>query len=261
MNEKLALIGKKVKPRLGASGTIVKEYVDAVEVAYPDKTVQVPFSSFKNGYVKAEDEEIQNQILIALKQQEALKQSQEHIQQVEQTQGVSNTTISTKSRKHRNVYFVFQGKEYLKELKQWYLWAAHTTPTGGEAPHHWRRLAQLKPGDIVFHGVAQAVLAVSIVTSESYSWQRPDQDRLGWRVDCQGCILKNPVFIQAYHREIVEYCSALPYQPFNKHGKGNQGYLFDISRRLAKLFLKDIVENNPKIFDCLKDFQMVLEEI
>ena len=84
MNEKLALIGKKVKPRLGASGTIVKEYVDAVEVAYPDKTVNVPFSSFKNGYVKAEEEEVHKQILFLLEKQEELKRVQQNAEEAKE---------------------------------------------------------------------------------------------------------------------------------------------------------------------------------
>lgn len=261
MEKKIVLIGKTVKPRLGPCGTIVEEYGDAVEVAYPDKTVNVPFSSFKNGYVKAEEEEVHKQILFLLEKQEKLKRAQQHVEEAKEVMTMPHSAKPLSGGKHRNIYFVFQGQEYLKELKQWYLWAAHTTPTGGEAPHHWRRLAKLQPGDIVFHGVARAVFAVSLVTSASYSWQRPDQDRLGWRVDCQGCILSEPLLTLVYSKEIVEYCSALPYQPFNKHGKGNQGYLFDISRRLAKLFLKDIVENNPKIFERIEGFEKALQEI
>ena len=159
------------------------------------------------------------------------------------------------------VYFVFQGAEYDNEVRGGYLWAAKRTESGAPAPHHWQRLTKLRTGDIVLHGILQGVIAVSVVTRESYDWKRPGQDRIGWRVDCQGCLLKNFLFTMDYREQIIEYCSPLQYQPFNKNGKGNQGYLFEISRRLAMVLLRDIVAKNPDILTRLEGFQQALESV
>ena len=78
---------------------------------------------------------------------------------------------------------------------------------------------------------------------------------------CQGCLLKNFLLTMDYREQIVEYCSPLPYQPFNKHGKGNQGYLFEISRRLAMVLLRDIVANNPEVLTRIEGFQQALENV
>jgi hypothetical protein len=35
--------------------------------------------------------------------------------------------------------------------------------------------------------------------------------------------------------------------PFNKNGTGNQGYLFNLNKELAKFFLNKIIQRNPSV--------------
>jgi hypothetical protein len=43
--------------------------------------------------------------------------------------------------------------------------------------------------------------------------------------------------------------------PFNKNGKGNEGYLFNLNKSLAKFFMEEIIKCNPfmKEKDYVKD--------
>jgi len=50
-----------------------------------------------------------------------------------------------------------------------------------------------------------------------------------------------------YKKEIIKYCPNYEYQPFNKNGTGNQGYLFDICKEIAKLFISEIVMSNTML--------------
>lgn len=145
----------------------------------------------------------------------------------------------------RAIFFVFQNKEYEKEFSKGYISAPYYAK-GGMIPHHWQRLELVKKGDIILHGVVGHILAISEAEGSCYDFTYSDGSK-GRKINCKYYSLNRPLLTENYRKEIVHYCSGAEYQPFNKHGTGNQGYLFDIRREMAIIFIKEIVDRNPKL--------------
>ena len=148
-----------------------------------------------------------------------------------------------------NAYLCFQGKEWLNELSKGYIFAL-----SDGIPHH-ERLRELKKGDIILHGGMQGILAISIVNGE-YLWEDFPEEHFmshihkgkkGLLVKTNYTILKNPIITYKYIEDIKRlqgYHEGKGY-PFNKNGKGNEGYLFNLNNELAKFFLNEIIKVNP----------------
>ena len=151
--------------------------------------------------------------------------------------------------KGRAVYFVFQNKEFRDEFASGVIKAPYYDK-GGFTPHHWLRLTNVKKGDVILHGVTECVLAISEAKGPCYDFYYRD-GRQGRMVDCEYHVLENPLVTDRYREEIIEYCSQYKYQPFNKNGDGNEGYLFDICHEVAKRFISDIVARNPSLATCV----------
>lgn len=156
---------------------------------------------------------------------------------------------------NRKVYYVFQGKSYDNERRFGYIWAP-----ANKGIHHWDRLKELKPGDIIFHGAYGAIQALSEVIKAPYYDTFPFNpiEGIGHKVDCRYYPLQYPIVTKSYCDEIKKYAGY--HTPFNKNGTGNQGYLFELNLRLAQYFLGVIVRYNPdvknlKFLDGLINFQ------
>ncbi len=139
------------------------------------------------------------------------------------------------------LFFVFQGAEYQTEFREEFICAPYEGKDGF-VPHHWQRLEYVREGDIIFHGVGGYILAISIAKDSFYDAIRNGEKTR--KIDCKYYILKTPLRLDNYKEEIIEYCTKYEYQPFNKNGTGNQGYLFDLCKELAKLFAEQIVKKN-----------------
>ena len=142
----------------------------------------------------------------------------------------------------RSVYYVFQGKSYEHERRYGYMWAP-----ANSGIHHWERMRQLRPGDIIFHGAGGEIRSISEVKNAFHSAIFPfnPSEGTGYKVDCNYYDLRYPITTKFYKEEIKKYSGF--YTPFNKNGTGNQGYLFDLDIRLAKYFLDIIIRYNPDI--------------
>ena len=152
-------------------------------------------------------------------------------------------TMSTCRYNGRAVFYVFQSTDmFILESHKGYI-IAPREGKNGVVPHHWYRLNEVKPDDIIIHGVGGYIRAISVAKGMGYCSQY-DDGRLAWKVDCQYITLKNPIAVEKFQKEIVKLCAIKRYQPFNKNGTGNQGYLFDIDRDLAKVFLEEAARCN-----------------
>lgn len=157
-------------------------------------------------------------------------------------------------------FFVFQNSTFDRELQGGYIWAP-TANKAGYTFHYWDRLLDVRPGDVILHGYNAHVQAVSIAQFACYDCVQPQElrtedswDMDGRRVDCDYILLDNPIKTADYIGDILRLCNT-KYSPFNKYGTGNQGYLFEINREMAKIFLEAAVTANP----CLKSNRTITE--
>ena len=151
-------------------------------------------------------------------------------------------------------FYVFQGSTFDIESRGGFIWAPKYNQRGGKV-FHWDNLLLIKKGDIILHGYDAKVAAVSKAITDGYDCERPPERAFeeawtneGRRVDLQYLLLRNPIKTSEYTYEILEYCKA-KYSPFDRDGNGNMGYLYELNRELAKVFLRAIIRYNPELRD------------
>lgn len=71
--------------------------------------------------------------------------------------------------------------------------------------------------------------------------------------------IKNPIKTIEFKDDIIRLCQ-VKYAPFDKDGNGNMGYLFDINRELAKIFIKASVKQNKYLADIDYIVELLSEE-
>lgn len=147
-------------------------------------------------------------------------------------------------------FFVFQNSTFDREYQGGYLWAPVTNKTG-DSFHHWDRLLDVHLGDVILHGYNGYVQAVSVARAACYDCVQPKElrtedswDMDGRRVDSDYIMLQHPIKTSDHIDDIIRLCNT-KYAPFNKYGTGNQGYLFEINREMAKIFLEACSVANP----------------
>jgi putative restriction endonuclease len=150
-----------------------------------------------------------------------------------------------------NYFLVFQNKSYLEEKKGGYLWAPQKNKLG-QTFHHWTDMTMVKKGDIIFNSYNGQLMSVLIAKEDFMEHERPNSlDQLelwekdGWMVKAEYVNLKTPITYKDYIEDILELQDE-KYAPYNKVGRGNTGYLFRVSPKLAN-FLFEIVEKKNGI--------------
>lgn len=251
---------------------IVRDQVgDMLTIDFLDKTCkfqcnEITFSKF----LTAEDPEIQGRILRELndqkmaaqqkKQEEAMtKQCLTAAQRENKGSGCVPKKAHTKPLMRQEripgkpmTFYVFQGSTFDRESRGGYIWAPISNKTGNTF-HHWDRLLDIRPGDIIFHGYNGHVQAISVARGKCYECNQPEElrtenlwDQEGRRVDCEYLILRNPIKTSHYTNDILRLCN-VKYAPFDKDGNGNMGYLYELNRELAQIFMRGIIKGNPAI--------------
>ena len=120
----------------------------------------------------------------------------------------------------------------------------------GERPDFTKNVQK---GDIILHGCNAQVQAVSIARDKCYDCIQPSElrteelwEQAGRRIDCEYLVLDRSIRTADYVDDILRLCN-VKYAPFDKDGNGNMGYLYEINRELARIFLRGIVKANPQI--------------
>ena len=162
-------------------------------------------------------------------------------------------------------FYVFQGNTFDRESKGGYLWAPLCSKDGG-TPHHWTRMLDVQKGDIILHGCSAQVQAVSIARDKCYDCIQPSELRTeelwepaGRRIDCEYLVLDRPIRTADYVDDILRLCN-VKYAPFDKDGNGNMGYLYEINRELARIFLRGIVKANPQLANVDYISELLMEQ-
>ena len=171
----------------------------------------------------------------------------------------TNQTYITPTIQHkgRNIFMVFQGKEYARELTSGYISAPYKD-AGGNSPSHWSMLENVKPGDIIFHGLSQCISAVSIATTNCFTNTIQNGVTEVRQVNCNPYIINNTISTPEFLNEILTTCNNIKYQPFDKNGSGRQGYLFDLNDKLAGIFARALVQKNPELLNKLPELNEIL---
>lgn len=275
------LIGIQVSHSQWGIGTIVAHEGICLTVAFPDATKRFIYPAAIGQHIQAVDPDIHAAIVAdiqaeARKEVEAAKAAEEakraeiekQIAEANAKKASVKSTSTPKKAAPAQVriagkpmtYYVFQGSTFEQEYQGGYLWAPISNKSG-DTFHHWDRLLDVRPGDIILHGYNGHVQAVSIARAACYNCLQPKElqtedawDLEGRRLDTDYIMLNTPIRTSNYTADIIRLCNT-KYAPFNRMGTGNMGYLFEINREMAKIFLDAAATANP----CLKGNRTIVE--
>ena len=269
------LVGKRFKHKLFGVGVVSAHEKGILTIDFPEKTSKVVYNEENyRKFLVAEDPEVEAAILqefAALKdakQQQVINDMLEKQKKDEPKTELVKTkvvpaakTVTKKGTAKQEritgqpmTFYVFQGGTYEEESRGGYIWAPLGSKDGG-TPHHWTRLLDVQSGDIIFHGYSGYVQAISVARGKCYECNQPEELRsedqwelAGRRVDCEYIVLDNPIKTSNYREDILRLCN-VKYAPFDKDGNGNMGYLYELNRELAQIFMGAIVKANKGLAD------------
>ena len=155
-----------------------------------------------------------------------------------------------------NFWLVFQGKEFYEEIPRGYMYAPKFD-IAGRPLFFYDNLLHVKKDDLIFNVVKGGILAISIAESGCFDSNIRDKEIIGRQVNVRSIILNQPILTQNYKETILENCAGLKHQPFDKNGNGRRGYLFELRKPLARVFLREILSINPYLnnkIESIKDY-------
>ena len=263
--------GLLVKHKTLGTGTVTKFDGKFFTVSFESKVSMFQYPVAFTSFIQAVDpadqaailQEIEDVKAAAIAQQKAdeeAKCAETEKQMAEATvkKASPKSTSTPKKTAHKQeriagkpmTFFVFQNSTFDREYQGGYLWAPVTNKTG-DSFHHWDRLLNVHPGDVILHGYNGYVQAISVARAACYDCVQPQElrtedswDMDGRRVDSDYIMLEHPIKTSDHIDDIIRLCNT-KYSPFNKYGTGNQGYLFEINREMAKVFLNAAATANP----------------
>lgn len=267
------LVGKSIRHKMLGVGIVSAQEGGFLIIDFPSKTSKFQYTEMIfTKFLAAEDPALQVAILRELEDlkgaekrkalEEALakqKEEEANREALAKKYAASGRTASKKvvARQDRipgkrMTFYVFQGSTFDRESRGGYIWAPISSKDGG-MPHHWTRLLDVRPGDIIFHGYSAHVQAISVARGACYECAQPAElrtedlwEQTGRRVDCEYLVLEQPIKTADYRDDILRICN-VKYAPFDKDGNGNMGYLYELNRELAQIFMEGIIKANPSL--------------
>ena len=272
----MELVGLRIKHNTLGPGVITKkddtQYGTYITVEFAAKTSKFEYPNAFERFIQAEDAAMQQKIIDGINEakaseernrmaEEAARKAEEERKAAEEAARRAEISRNTSRNLRpvvrtqridgkRMIFFVFQGNTFGKEYQGGYIWAP-VSNKAGSSPHHWTRLLDVRKGDIILHGCDGYVQAISVARDACYDCPQPVEltvedlwERDGRRVDCDYTYINNPVKTADFISDILRL-SRVKYSPFNRDGNGNMGYLFEINRELAHVFVEASVRRNP----------------
>ena len=263
------MIGIKVEHSVFGLGTIIAHEGKCITVEFFDKTSKFIYPDAFEKFIKAVDPDVQDKIINSINDareeaeqkrlaEEAARKAAAERKAAEAAalQAVNRRNIpkpivrTQRIEGQRMTFFVFQGDTFEKECSGGYIWAPISDKTGSH-PHHWTRLLDVRKGDIILHNSNGHVHAISVAKDECYDCPQPLElttedlwESEGRRVDCEYIRINNPIKTSHFVDDILRLCN-VKYSPFDRYGSGNLGYLYEINRELARIFVDASVKQNP----------------
>ena len=260
----MELTGKTIKSKAFGIGEITKANEQYVFIKFDIEEKQFPYTSFIDGkFLLAEDSNVQD--YCEEKGRKSIKPKEPPViprpipkPSPKPSPKPKGNTPKISSHKGRGIFWVFQGKEFEKELADGYIWAPYKDSAGNE-PFHWAMLENIKAGDIIIHGLAQCISAISVAKGGCFDSKIKDGVTLGRQVNCKPLLIKNTIATRQYRDDIIDTCSKYKYQPFDKNGNGRMGYLFDLNDELAGIFVRALVNKNPTLLSEIPELNDVIK--
>lgn len=281
------LLNKKVKHAIFGVGTVTEFSDKYITIQFAEKTSKFVYPDAFEKFLKAEDsavhevilnniaaakqaeEEKHQEELAARKAEEDKRLAEEAEKRLKSSQRTGNKLKpAVKSQRIEGkpmTFLVFQSKVFDEELHGGYIWAPISSASGTKF-HHWTRLLDIRKDDIIIHGCDRDIKAISVARDVCYDCTNPtelkDEDlwkRDGRRVDCDYIKIDNPINTTNFTEDIIRLCQ-IKYSPFDKNGNNNTGYLYEINRELAKIFIEASVKQNPNLASVEYINQLLTEE-
>ena len=120
-------------------------------------------------------------------------------------------------------FYVYQNKTFGAEFRGGFLWSPQFA--NGWRPHPgYECMKEVRQGDIIFHSVQSAIVAISRARTDCYSATIPsfefdEWDRNGWRVDVQYLLLPTPWIVRESDK-LAMYKVQPSNGPFLSNGRG-----------------------------------------
>lgn len=248
------------------SGIIISQNDTYITVEFASKTsnFMYPNQDTFGKFLTLADPVVHSAVLQEAKEAFAAKQARRDSEILARKSSKSITTTKPISLKTERVpgkpmtFYVFQGNTFDIESAGGFIWAPQHSQSGNNF-FHWDNLLLVKEGDIILHGCNSYIVATSIAISNCYDCDRPKErtfedswNNKGRRVDLKYTTFLNPIKTSNFINDIIKYCK-VKYSPFDKDGNGNMGYLYELNRKLARVFLRAAVYSNP----CLSDIDYI----
>ncbi len=155
----------------------------------------------------------------------------------------ADNTYKTACENRPNFFYVFQNISYMKELSAECLFCPHS-PDNHTYPF-WESIGDVRKGDVIFHEFKGSVVAISEAQSEARNANKPydlDKPEAGRVLNTLYVVLQNQVEPFSLKEELLP---AQPEKlgPFDRNGKGKEGYLFNFNDECAKIIINGILKN------------------
>lgn len=155
----------------------------------------------------------------------------------------ADNTYKTACTERPNFFYVFQNLSFTKEFEASCLFCPHS-PANHTYPF-WESIGDVRKGDIIFHEFDKSVVAISEAQSEARNADKPydlDKPESGRVLNTLYSSLLGQVKPFTLKDELLP---AQPEKlgPFDRNGKGKEGYLFNFNDECAKIIINGILKN------------------
>lgn len=162
---------------------------------------------------------------------------------------VSPNTYKISDTTRPKFFYVFQKKSYMKEFNTECIFCSYSPDSKPIA--HWDSIEEVQAGDIVLHECDGSIYAVSEAKGHVYDADRPysytdgNIDH-GRKVDLSYVWLKSQIDrksdkFEQLRKDLYE-SQPEKVAPFDKNGKGNEGYLFYFNDVCAKMIFSEMLK-------------------
>lgn len=147
------------------------------------------------------------------------------------------------------IWYVYQNQTFKEESAGEYLWSPQKTKAAGNNTGYMN-MAEVKKGDIIFHGCNAHTVAISIAKTNCFSFEQPKElatknpdgwNEEGFRVNCHYFVFSSPLDMKPLRNWLAE--THEKETAFNVKGSGNQRYLCKLNKLHAERIVTELLSD------------------